>query len=142
MAGNPILVLRLASSAPDCAIFAYLEDVDREGRARLVTEGELRTIHRTTLHEDDAADAVHARPAHVEATFLRKDALALAPGEVATHAIELLPLAMLFRRGHRIRLSLAGADVDHFVTPPHGAARVTWTVDRAGSRLLLPTRAR
>jgi putative CocE/NonD family hydrolase len=133
VAGNPILVLRLASSVPDCAIFAYLEDVDREGRARLVSEGELRTIHRTTLHAED--------PAHVEATFLRKDAITLAPGEVATHAIELLPLAMLFRRGHRIRLSLAGADVDHFVTPTGRDARVRWTIDRAGSRLLLPTRA-
>ena len=142
VAGNPILVLRLASSLPDCAIFVYLEDVDREGHARLVTEGELRTIHRTTLHEDaESSGGAPARPAHVEATFLRKDALKLAPGETATHAIELLPLAMLFRRGHRIRLSLTGADVDHFVTPPHGEARVVWTVDREGSRLLLPTRA-
>jgi putative CocE/NonD family hydrolase len=140
VAGNPILVLRLASSAPDGAIFAYLEDVDREGRARLVSEGELRTIHRTTLHEDVGGGAAHGRPAHVEATFRRKDAITLAAGEVATHAIELLPLAMLFRRGHRIRLSLAGADVDHFVSPTRPDARVTWTIDRDGSRLLLPTR--
>ncbi len=139
VAGNPVLVLRLASSQPDGAIFAYLDDVDRDGNPRLVSEGELRTIHRTTLLEDGADDARFAR---VKATFLRKDALALAPGEMATHAIELLPLAMLFRRGHRIRLSLAGADVDHFVTPSHGDARgITWTIDRAGSRLLLPTRA-
>ncbi|MDB5218720.1 MAG: hydrolase [Myxococcaceae bacterium] len=136
VAGNPVLVLRLASTVPDGAIFAYLEDVDREGRARLVTEGELRTIHRTTLIESDDAAA------RVETSFLRKDAIALAPGEVATHAIELLPLAMLFRRGHRIRLSLAGADVDHFVTPVGKGKRVTWTIERAGSRLLLPTRAR
>ena len=60
--------------------------------------------------------------ARVEVTFLRADALALRPGEAATHAIELLPLAMLFRRGHRIRVSLAGADVDHFATSPSGGA--------------------
>ncbi|MEA2749727.1 MAG: uncharacterized protein QOI41_3870 [Myxococcales bacterium] len=136
VAGNPVLVLRIASTVSDGAIFAYLEDVDREGRARLVSEGELRTIHRTTLHEPQDG------PARVETSFLRKDAVAIAPGTVATHAIELLPLAMSFRRGHRIRLSLAGADVDHFVSPTASDARVTWTIERAGSRLLLPTRAR
>ncbi len=77
---------------------------------------------------------------------MRKDALALAENEPFTHVIELLPLAILFRRGQRIRLSLAAADVDHFVTPPLPplltAARITWRIDRGASRLLLPTRAR
>jgi putative CocE/NonD family hydrolase len=135
--GHPVLVLAMSSSAPDGAIFAYLDDVDREQRAHLVSEGELRTIHRTRARDEETV-------ARVEATFLRKDALSLGPDEPAVHAIELLPLAMLFRRGHRIRLSLAGADVDHFTTPgPRGLAgtshpRVVWRVDRARSRLLLP----
>lgn len=135
VAGNPILVLRLKSSASDCAVLAYLEDVDAGGHARLVTEGELRTIHATRLVEEPVARAV--------ATFRRADALRLEPHQPATHVIELLPLAMVFRRGHRIRLSLAGADVDHFTTPPHDAGtRMIWHVERAGSRLLLPTRSR
>lgn len=128
--GHPVLVLRLSSSTPDGAVLAYLEDVDRDGNARLVSEGSLRTIHRTRFVEDDGL-------ARVEASYLRADALALEPDQTATHAIALLPLAMLFRRGHRVRLSLAGADVDHFTTPP-AARRVVWRVDRAGSRLLLP----
>jgi putative CocE/NonD family hydrolase len=135
VAGNPILVLRLKSSAPDCAVLAYLEDVDAGSHARLVSEGELRTIHATRL--------VEAPVARVEASFRRADALRLEPHQPATHVIELLPLAMVFRRGHRIRLSLAGADVDHFTAPPHDAGtRMIWHVERAGSRLLLPTRSR
>jgi putative CocE/NonD family hydrolase len=134
VAGHPILVLRLATSVPDCAVLAYLEDVDAEGNARLVTEGALRTIHRTELEDGP--------PARRRASFRRADALSLGPDELATHVIEMLPLAMLFRRGHRIRLSLAGADVDHFETPPSAAAGVVWRVERSGSRLLLPTRAR
>jgi len=145
VAGHPVLVLRLASSHPDGAVFAYLDDVDRDGRARLVTEGLLRTVHGTRLVETGEGDA----PARAHASFLRADALRLAPGEAATHAIELLPVAMLFRRGHRIRLSLAGADVDHFAAPGAGSGGpaaatgpVAWQVDRAGSRLLLPVVSR
>lgn len=128
--GNPILVLRLASSAPDSAIFAYLEDVDRDGDARVLTEGCLRTVHRTHLVEDPATP-------RVEATFARRDALALGADETCTHAIELLPVAMRVARGHRLRLRLAGADVDHFTTPT-GAAKVVWRVEHQGSKLLLP----
>jgi putative CocE/NonD family hydrolase len=131
--GHPVLVLCLSSSTPDGAIFAYLDDVDREGNPRLVTEGLLRTIHRTRLQAGEGL-------ARVEVSFLRTDALAPSPTEVVTHAVELLPLAMLLRRGHRIRLSLAGADVDHFKTPA-AAGPTVWRVDRAGSRLLLPTQS-
>lgn len=137
VAGHPVLELAIQSSAPDGAILAYLEDVDREGNGRLVTEGGLRTIHQTRLVRSEG-DAV---PPRVEASFTRKDALRLEPDQAVVHAIELLPLAMLFRRGHRIRLLLAGADVDHFATPPVAnvtGGRVTWRVDRAGSRLFLP----
>jgi putative CocE/NonD family hydrolase len=136
VAGHPVLVLQLSSSTPDGAIFAYLEDVDRDGRPRLVTEGQLRTIHRTTLVESGDGS-----PARVDASFLRRDALEASASDVVVHAIELLPLAMLFRRGHRVRLSLAGADVDHFRTPvPKGPGPTVWKIQRVGSRLLLPVR--
>jgi putative CocE/NonD family hydrolase len=131
LVGQPILVLTLASTVSDGAIVAYLEDVDVDGEARLLTEGVLRTVHRTRLAEPDG------RPPHVEATFLRADALRVHPGEPVTHAIELLPTAFVVRRRHRLRLSLGGADLDHFATPSAGA-RVEWRVDRARSKLLLP----
>lgn len=134
VAGHPILMLALASNAPDGALVAYLEDVTPDGTARLLTEGELRTVHRTRLVENGG-------PPGVAASYLRRDALRLAPAERATHAIELLPLAMRFRRGHRLRLSLGAADVDHFTTPP-GPARVEWQLDLGGSSLLLPVQAR
>jgi putative CocE/NonD family hydrolase len=133
--GNPVLVLPLASSAPDGAVFAYLEDVDASGAAHLFTEGLLRTVHATRLVEDDRGG-----PPRVEATFRRADAVRAAAGDVALHAIELLPTAMLVRRGHRLRLSLGAADVDHFATPPAPGGRVTWRIDRAGARLILPVR--
>ncbi|MBK7581516.1 MAG: hypothetical protein IPI67_15065 [Myxococcales bacterium] len=72
----------------------------------------------------------------MNATFLRRDALVAAVGERLEHVIELLPLAFRFARGSRLRLCLGAADVDHFTTP--GPARVTWRIERGGSRLLLP----
>lgn len=131
VAGHPVLVLALASSAPDSAIVVYLEEVEASGASHLLSEGALRTLHRTRLVEDGA------RPPCVEASFLRRDARTLAPDELATHAIELLPLATRFRAGTRLRLVLGAADVDHFTTPP-GPRPVRWAIELGGSRLLLP----
>ncbi len=40
--GHPILHLFVSSTAPDGDFFVYLEDVDENGEALLVTEGQLR----------------------------------------------------------------------------------------------------
>ncbi|MEZ4221065.1 MAG: CocE/NonD family hydrolase [Polyangiaceae bacterium] len=128
--GAPILVLKVAATEPDFAIFAYLEDVTPSGEARLVSEGCLRSIHRTELQE-----RVRGVPA-VYASFERKDALRIPAERFATHHVELLPLALRVRRGHRVRLVLGAADRDHFVSPTHGTVR--WRIDLAGSRLILP----
>ena len=125
IAGSPVLVLRVAASEPDVAFFAYLEEIDAAGEARQFTEGVLRSVHRTALVGDRAL-----------VSFARADALTLAPFEPATHAIELLPTAIAIPRGHRLRLTLGGADLDHFTTPNRDP--VTWRIDRAGSRLMLP----
>lgn len=135
--GHPVLVLSLESTTHDGAIFAYLEDVAPDGRVRCLTEGMLRTIHRTTVVTDEATGLPR-----VEATFFRRDARAPSAGAV-THAIELLPTSWIFRRGHRVRLALAGADVDHFATPP--SRTPFWRVHVGGaspSRLILPVARR
>ncbi len=99
----------------DGQLFAYLEDVAPDGRVAYVTEGQLRALQRA-------------------GTFRRADAAPLADGELAEIAFELLPISWLFRRGHRIRLALAGGDADHFTRP----VPCTLGVKRAGSRIELP----
>ena len=58
---------------------------------------------------------------------------------VATVAFDLLPVSYLFRRGHRIRLSISGGDPDHFrrMTEPVPFLRVFHGAN-AASRLDLP----
>jgi putative CocE/NonD family hydrolase len=125
--GEPWLVLELASSEPDGAFFAYLEELLPDGAVRYVTEGQLRAIHRRRGGDDGRTR-----------TFLRADAAPMIPGEAAEIAFPLLPTSYLFRRGNCLRLALAGADRDHFTTL---AGAPSWVVHRGGprpSRLDLP----
>jgi predicted acyl esterase len=54
-----------------------------------------------------------------------------------------LPTAALIRQGHRLRLSLAGADAGTFPPLPAAAAATTWNVaygSADASRVFLPLR--
>lgn len=111
--GHPIVTLHVTSPARDGNVFVYLEDVDEKGRIRCLTEGMLRAIHRKL------SDQPPPYPQLVPyRTFRRADAMPLVPGKPAALTFDLLPISHLFRKGHRIRLAIAGADVDHFANPP------------------------
>ncbi len=111
--GHPMVTLFVSSSATDGQFFLYLEQVDEAGRVGYVTEGQLRALHRKLSD---------ARPPYrlvvPYRTFLRRDARPLVPGQVATLTFDLLPTSVLFRKGHRLRVALAGADKDHFAVWP------------------------
>lgn len=107
--GHPILTLFLSSTASDATIFAYLEDVNTGGEVAYVTEGELRALHRKL--SDSHLEHLNRLP---HRTFKRSDALPLIPGEGAKLVFDFLPTSYQFKKGHRIRLALAGADQDHF----------------------------
>ena len=107
--------LCLASSEPDAAIFVYLSEVEADGTVRYVTEGLLRAIHRT-----EAPCPANYRTTWPWRTFARKDAKPMPVGEPQLLRFALLPVAWRFAEGSRIRLSIAGADADHFVQAPHG----------------------
>ena len=109
--GHPILTLYLSSTTDDATVFAYLEDIDPHGRVRYVTEGELRALHRKL--SNNHPESLNGLPSR---TFKRKDALPLKPGEVAKLVFDFLPTSYLFKRGHRVRLALAGTDKDHFAS--------------------------
>jgi putative CocE/NonD family hydrolase len=132
--GHAILTLFVSSTANDGEFFAYLEDVDPSESVTYVTEGELRALHRKLSVETPPYRQMG--PYH---SFKRRDALPLVPGEVAELTFELLPTSYLFKRGHSIRVSLAGADKDHFAILP--GPDPTWRVYRDSthpSRISLP----
>jgi putative CocE/NonD family hydrolase len=115
IAGHPVVSLWLASSEPDAAVFAYLSEVEADGTVRYVTEGMLRAIHRA-----EAPCPTNYRTTWPWRTFARKDARPMPIGEPQLLRFALLPVAWRFVKGSRVRLSLSGADADHFGQTPHG----------------------
>ncbi|SKA16549.1 hypothetical protein SAMN02745126_03890 [Enhydrobacter aerosaccus] len=136
IAGHPVVSLWLASSEPDASVFVYLSEVESDGRVRYVTEGVLRAIHRA-----EASCPPNYRTTWPWRTFARADVRPMPIAEPQLLKFALLPVAWRFAKGSRIRLSIAGADADHFVQTPHGRPPVLSIVsggDQA-SLLELPT---
>ena len=107
--GFPRVTLQMRSSTPDGAVYAYLEDVAPDGKVTLITEGQLRLIHR------QVSSAVQTESQlRTPRTFAQADAMLMIPGEVSSLTFDLIPTSVLFKRGHCIRLALAGHDRDHF----------------------------
>ncbi|MEO8325212.1 MAG: CocE/NonD family hydrolase [Nitrospirota bacterium] len=109
--GHPVATVYLSATTQDTNLFVYLEDVTPEGNVHHVTEGELRAIHRQWQPSHTIFTPSGPLPVH---TFRRADAAPLIPGEVVPLKVALLPTSYQFKKGHRIRIALAGADKDHF----------------------------
>jgi predicted acyl esterase len=95
----------------------------------------LRALHRRTADPPAAY-----RAAWPFRSYRRDDAVPLVPGEAADLRVVFLPTSWTFRAGSRVRLSLAGADADHYGQVPHGRPPLL-TVHPDGSALRLPWRA-
>jgi hypothetical protein len=127
--GSPVLTVVMASTTADGAIHAYLEDVAPAGRVTYVDEGVFRVINRKEV-DPKTLPYVPLGPAH---SFLRADAEPLIPGQPATIRFSLLPTSVLLRKGHSIRIALAGADAGLFQRyPAQGSPQ--WTVYREPGR--------
>lgn len=109
LTGHPIVSLWCRSSAADGQFFVYLETIDPDGRVRLLTEGQLRAVHRKI--SSDAAPYAMFGPYH---SLKRLDVEDMIPGEINEISFDLLPLSVLLKRGQRIRVAIAGADCDTF----------------------------
>ena len=126
MTGNPVADLWIASTAADQNIFAYLEDVSPDGKITKVTDGRLKASLRKTATPPFADFGL---PWH---RSYRADAEPLKPGEPARLQFDFLPTSYVFKAGHRIRVTVAGADYrEKDRTPVSPAAEVTILSDKA-----------
>ena len=140
LVGAPELCLALRTDRSDGTVFAYLEDVAPDGRVTYLTEGELRLLHRK-IQGSPAPSGCDPAPG-TDRSFDRADGAAVTPGQAMRIEIPMQPTAALIRRGHHIRLSLAGADAGTF--PALTDAPETWVIGTGGaqgSTLSLPVRA-
>lgn len=120
--GTPTITLRLSSTHEDGALLAYLEDVDENGKSTYITEGGLRLIHRKKLEESDEQFNLHS--------FNEEDAQWMTPGEVVEATFKMWPTSVLIKKGHSIRIALAGADKSTFDRVPKKGTP-TYTIHRS-----------
>ncbi|MCD2322851.1 CocE/NonD family hydrolase [Sphingomonas sp. IC-56] len=102
--GHPTVDLWIVSDAPDEHVFAYLEDVAPDGKVTVVTEGRLKASIRkvTPAPWDNAGLPWHRGYA--------EDAQSLTPGEPAPLQFAMLPASYVFRKGHRLQVTVTGWD--------------------------------
>jgi putative CocE/NonD family hydrolase len=111
--GYAVIDLFITSTTNDGAFFVYLEDINEKGNVTYITEGALRAIHRKLSTEQ--APYKILTPYH---SFMRKDALPLVPGQIAELKFGLQPTSTLIKKGHRLRIAIAGADKGTFARIP------------------------
>jgi hypothetical protein len=114
--GYPRAVLHIAVTTDIATVVARLIDVAPDGAAALVTKGVLNLTHRDS----------HEEPTPV------------VPGEVYRIDLRLDATSWRFDPGHRIRLSLAGADFPNTWPSPKPYTALVHLGGRHSSCLLLP----
>ena len=109
--GTPVINLKLSSTHQEGAIFVYLEDVAANGQSRYITEGGLLLEHRKTSN-----NAMYDKvPYH---TFYKSDAAPMPVDVIEEITFKLWPTSVLIKKGHSVRIAIAGADMDTFDRVP------------------------
>jgi uncharacterized protein len=108
--GHPVIYLWVTSTAKDSDFFAYLEEIDQRGFSHYITEGTLRASHRAI--SEPSFD-------YLGLPYHRSFALDVAalPSEPVELIFDLHPTSNIFDKGHRIRVTITGADKDNALTP-------------------------
>ena len=134
--GHPLVTLYASSTAEDGAFFVYLEDVDENGRVTYITEGHLRAMCRQISREKPPFKFFGPYR-----TFKRADSAPLVAGEIVELTFDLIATSVLIKKGHRIRIAIAGADKDSFDRFPRDGSVPMIHVERNSqypSRIVLP----
>ncbi|MEL6134072.1 MAG: CocE/NonD family hydrolase, partial [Bacteroidota bacterium] len=119
--GHPIAHIWLSADQADADIYVYLSEVDEKGEAYYVTDGQLRASWAATYDNDVLAqnqlDVKPELPWHGYEKAQWQEGI-LASGAPVELVFDLLPTSWKFRKGHKIRLSIAGADAATFELNP------------------------
>lgn len=122
--GHPVVHLHVSCTTPDADFFVYLEDVDANGEAALVTEGQLRAgfagLKDNNVMVQGGAAGVNVLPELPWHGFTQADynGTIFADGAVVALTLDLNPTSWVFKAGHRVRVSIALADWPTFRLHP------------------------
>ena len=114
--GHPIADLWITSSAPDANLFVFLEDVAPDGTVTVVTDGRQKASLRKL---NPSPWPLLGLPWH---RSWKEDAADLKPGEPTQVTFDLLAASYVFKAGHRIQITVAGADYRERAQPRYTPA--------------------
>ncbi len=136
--GHAMIELYVNSTSPDGNFHVYLEEVDETGRVYYITEGLIRGIHGISeTKESPYKDLIPYR------SYLREDSKPMDVNGVNKLYFDLLPTSYRIPKGHKIRVSLAGADQDQFAVMYPSTP--TWKVYHSNeyqSKIVLPVKVK
>jgi putative CocE/NonD family hydrolase len=134
VSGDPIVALRLNVDRADADVFAYLEDVDPQGKVSVVTEGRLRISLRKLQEPVYRLQGIPWHRSYAE------DAEPVQPGQNVTLKFAMMPASYVFKSGHRLQITVTGADHRQRDRDPAAqGAHITLNADEAaGSFVDLP----
>jgi len=132
--GHPLVRLFVTSDQPDGDFYVFLEEVDTEGVSHYVTEGRLRASRRAL------GEAPYDNLGLPYFPISKDNQLMLTPGEPVELFFDLHPVSNLFDAGHRIRVTVTGADAGNseiYLKDRRPTVKV-FRGPGAASRILLP----
>lgn len=110
--GHPVVTLYVSSNQTDGDFYAVLTEVDSTGFSHYITEGILRASYRDTTTPPYNNLGLPWHRAY------KADAKPLVPNQIVELQIALHPTANVFNAGHRLRVTIMGADADNTEKPP------------------------
>jgi uncharacterized protein len=121
--GHPVVFLSLSSNADYGDIFVYLNDVDQTGNSLLVTEGQLRAGFANLYNSDEMIkthSGIDVQPdlpwhGYNKDQYIDK---VFADGKIVDLSFDLHPTSWVFKRGHKMRLSIGCSDFPTFRLHP------------------------
>ncbi|HEV7691695.1 MAG TPA: CocE/NonD family hydrolase [Hyphomonadaceae bacterium] len=102
--GHPVADIWVSADATDANIFVYLEDIAPDGTATTLTDGRQRASLRKVVQPPYDNLGLPWRRSYKE------DVQLLVPGAPVRMQFDLFPVSYVFKKGHRIRVSVTGAD--------------------------------
>ena len=113
--GHPVITLFLSASKGDADVHVYLEEVDDQNVSHYVTEAVLRASHRKLGQAPwDNLGLPYQRSNQADVEPLPAD-------QAVELVMDLHPTATVFNAGHKLRITITGADADNTEPAPSGA---------------------
>ncbi len=104
LTGDPVADIWISADAPDVNLFVYLEDEAPDGNAVTLSDGRLRASLRKVSAAPFRTLGLPWQRGFAE------DAEPLVAGKPVRLQFPLLPVSYIVKQGHRLRVSVAGAD--------------------------------